>query len=59
MCGTLAALVMSIYIPSVAGLFRFEALAMRDLLLALAAGIASVLLVEIVKFFSARRVIQQ
>ena len=53
-CGTLAALMMAIYLPSVAGLFRFEALAPHDLLLALAAGIAGVLLVEMAKVFGGR-----
>ncbi len=52
--GTLAALAASVYVPAMAGLFRFEALTMLDLLLAFAAGVAGVVGVEAAKH--ARRV---
>ena len=48
--GTLAALAAALYVAPVAGIFRFEALAAQDLLMALGAGIAGVLVVETVNY---------
>ena len=44
--GTLAALAASLYVAPVAGIFRFEALAAQDLLMAFTAGVAGVIAVE-------------
>jgi Ca2+-transporting ATPase len=44
--GTLAALVASVYVAPLAGVFRFEALAAQDLLIAFAAGVAGIACVE-------------
>lgn len=49
-CGTGIALAASLYVGPVAALFRFEALAVADLLIALGAGIGGVLLVELVRW---------
>lgn len=49
MLGTLAALVASVYIAPVAEIFRFEGLALQDLLIAFAAGVDGVTGVEATK----------
>jgi Ca2+-transporting ATPase len=47
--GTLAALAAALYLPPVSGLFRFEPLGAGDFALAAAAGVAGVLLNELLK----------
>ncbi len=47
--GTVAALTASVYVAPVAALFRFDPLALHDQLIALAAGVAGVCAVELVK----------
>ena len=47
--GTVAALLASIYVPLIAGLFQFEALSAKDLSIAFAAGVAGVIVVDLIK----------
>jgi Ca2+-transporting ATPase len=53
--GTLAALAAAIYLPPVAGLFRFSPLTPGDALVAIAAGVAGVLWFELAKLLRRRR----